>query len=59
MKTVYQIPALRIVEMAMQDSLLLSTSGTEVEGANGGWVKEDVVTTQNKGYNVWDDNWSE
>ena len=59
MKTVYQIPALRIVEMAMQDSLLLSTSGTEVVGANGGWVKEDVVSTQNKGYNVWDDNWRE
>lgn len=59
MKTVYQIPALRIVEMAMQDSLLLSTSETKVEGTSGGWVKEDVVSTQDKSYNVWDDNWSE
>lgn len=58
MKTVYQIPALRIVEMAMQDSLLLSTSETEVTGANGGWVKEDVVSTQDKGYNVWNDDWN-
>ena len=58
MKTVYQIPALRIVEMAMQDSLLLSTSNNTVEGDKGGWVKEDVVSTQDKGYNVWDDDWN-
>lgn len=57
MKTVYQSPVVRTIEMNVSDSLLLSTSETEVSGTNGGWVKEDVTNTTSR-YNVWDDDWS-
>ena len=47
MKKIYQMPEVFVVDLQVQDSLLLSTSDTTVEGDNGGWVKEDR--------NNWDD----
>ena len=51
MKKIYQMPEVFVVDLQVQDSLLLSTSDTTVEGDNGGWVKEDR--------NNWDDIWGD
>ncbi|MBQ9285804.1 MAG: hypothetical protein IJ209_05955 [Bacteroidaceae bacterium] len=45
------MPEVFVVDLQVQDSLLLSTSDTTVEGDNGGWVKEDR--------NNWDDIWGD
>ena len=58
MKKTYIIPELQIIKMHMQDSILLYTSETTVEGDNGGWVKQDVTSTTRDSYNVWGDDWS-
>lgn len=57
MKTVYQAPEVRIVEMQVQRMLAFSTNETQVSGTNGGWVKETTTTTR-QDYNVWNDDWS-
>jgi len=58
MKTVYQTPEVRIVEMKVQNALMLATSETTVSGGDGGWVKENPVSRDRQDYNVWNDDWS-
>jgi hypothetical protein len=59
MKKTYIIPELQVIKMHMQDSILLNTSETTVEGDSGGWVKEERGTGwSSSGKSVWDDDWS-
>ena len=59
MKKTYKSPKALIVELQINNSLLLSTSETNVSGTNGGWVKEqagdDTPSITDK--NVWDEEW--
>ena len=57
MKTVYQSPEVRIVEMQVQSILAFSTNEQMVSGDKGGWVKENRKSYED--YNVWNDDWSE
>ncbi len=62
MKRIYQAPELKITEMQMQASLLMTLSETTVSGTNAGWVKEDRADrgsrSERSDYNVWKDDWS-
>ena len=58
-KKTYKSPKALIVELQINNSLLLSTSETQVLGANGGWVKEEASnsnpTITDK--SLWDEEW--
>ena len=59
MKKTYISPKALIVKIQIHNSLLLSTSETQVSGTKGGWVKEQVnndnSTISDK--NLWDEEW--
>ena len=58
-KKTYKSPKALIVELQINNSLLLSTSETQVLGTNGGWVKKEASnsnpTITDK--SLWDEEW--